>query len=193
LQTSATNGRRASEVAAGGDRWWRQVKRVNRTCGQLADFLELAECLAPESAPVHGVTQLPDHAEGWAAITKPSADGRDRLCLFAVSGHDRIAANDRIAGLVFDSWVEGIPQDGRQTGLAFHFDAPSARAPQSILLSLLDGGGDTSVEDQVFRQLISTIELMKLRALGPDRHRTLGHFLPATYLPGDTRLSEARQ
>jgi hypothetical protein len=193
LQKSAKNSRRANDVEAGGDRWWRQVRRVNRSCGQLADFLDLAECLAPRSAPALGVTQLPDHDEGWAAITRPSADARDRLCLFAVSGHDRMSQDDRIAGLVLDSWVEGIPQDDRQTGLAFHFDAPSARAPQTILLSLLESGEEKSVEDQVFAQLLSTIDLMKLRALGPDRHRTLGHYLPATFLPGDTELSEARQ
>jgi hypothetical protein len=193
LQQSAKNSKRANDVEQGGDRWWRQVKRVNRGCNHLADFLELAECLAPKSAPVFGVTQLPDHDEGWAAITRPSADARDRLCLFAVCGHDRMRAERLIAGLVFDSWVEGIPQTDRQTGLAFHFDAPSARPPQTILLSLLDGGDDKSVEDQIFAQLLSVIDLMKLRALGPDRHRTLGHYVPTTFLPGDTKLSEAPQ
>jgi hypothetical protein len=191
LQESAKNSRRANDVEEGGDRWLRQVKRVNRTCGRLADFLELAECLGPDSAPVFGVTQLPHHDEGWAATTRPSADARDRLCLFAVSGHHWMHEGDRIAGLAFDSWVEGIPHEDRQTGLAFHFDSPSARAPQTILLSLLESGDKKSVEDQVFAQLLSVIESMKLRALGPDRHRTLGHYLPATFLPGDAALSEA--
>ena len=57
-------------------------------------------------------------------------------------GHDHRMREDGIAGLVFDSWVEGIPQEDRQTGLAFHFDAPSARAPQTILLSLLESGDE---------------------------------------------------
>ena len=45
----------------------------------------------------------------------------------------------------------------------------------------------------MFGEPLSVIDLMKLRALGPDRHRTLGHYLPTTFLPGDTQLSKAPQ
>ncbi len=190
LQASAQDPRRAADVASGGDRWLRQARRVNRTTGYIADFLDLAEALNPDKAPTCGVIQLPPHPEGWAAITLPDADRRDRLCLFTLTGPAALARGGPVAGLVFDGWVEAIPAAERQTGLAFHFDAPSARAPQTILLSLLDHP-KAAFEDQVFDQLVTTIAAMKMRALGPDRHRTLGHYLPVTYLPGDVALSEA--
>lgn len=41
-----------------------------------------------------------------------------------------------ICGLLVDEWVEVIPNREQQTGVAFHYDQPNAKAPQCLLLAL---------------------------------------------------------
>src|SRR5690606_915082 len=38
-----------------------------------------------------------------------------------------------LRGLLLDAWTEAIPRPDTTTGIAFHYDAPGARAPNAIL------------------------------------------------------------
>jgi hypothetical protein len=65
------------------------------------------------------------------------------------------------------------------TGVSFHIDDPTARAPQAILLGVQP---DTSTEwtlASVEGTLLDTIEMTQLRAVDPDTLGDVGHFLPA--------------
>jgi len=89
------------------------------------------------------------------------------------------------AGLVVDAWDEIIPGPVETTGLAFHYDAPGARAPQAVLLAVPP---DRTERTWSFEALVETVleaaGLFRLRAVGLKQMRILtGGMLPAVYLP----------
>jgi hypothetical protein len=87
-------------------------------------------------------------------------------------------------GLLLDEWTEVIPADTETTGLAFHFDKPSAEPPQAILLATpTQFRGAWQWEDLV-ATLHETLDLARLRAVEPAQldKTALSVFLPATIL-----------
>jgi hypothetical protein len=70
--------------------------------------------------------------------------------------------------------------------VAFNYDAPGARAPQSILLAVAPPGTAKWEVETLEATLLETLELAKLRAVDP---RALGgdalaqRALPAVYVP----------
>ena len=66
-----------------------------------------------------------------------------------------------------------------------HFDAPSARAPQAILLCA--ARPDEGFAFEVVRDMVKqTFDLARRRMVGPETLEGLGQFLPAAYLHADT-------
>ncbi len=93
-----------------------------------------------------------------------------------------------VAGLLVDGWTEGIPQPSVQTGIAIYIDSPSARAPQVVLLSVVDDGFSLG---GLSDQLLDVVALAKLRAVGPADLPAIGQYLPTVLLPGATEISES--
>lgn len=133
--------------------------------------------------------QLPDfEGEGWAALRRPTADERSRLCLLATGTRPATFAG-AVSGLVLSTWTEAIPGRGQDASLAVHFDAPSARAPQAILLCAATPKDGFSFE--VVRNVVKqTFDLARSRMVGPET-LGLGQFLPAVYLHDDTTPVDA--
>ena len=97
----------------------------------------------------------------------------------------RLAPTDAIAGFLCDEWQEFVPSTTQTTGISFHYDAPGARAPQSLVLAVPP---QMNMENWTFDTLLATVheafDLAKLRAVRPkDLTDGLGLFLPANYLP----------
>jgi len=69
-----------------------------------------------------------------------------------------------------------------------HFDAPTARPPQAILVSVVDPDRGFSA-DELADQLLHTVELAKMRAVAADALPDIGHYLPAVLLPAGTTIS----
>ena len=69
-----------------------------------------------------------------------------------------------------------------------HFDAPTARPPQTVLLSVVDDDRGFSTDD-LADQLLHTVELAKLRAVDPATLGLVGHYVPAVFLPDDVVVS----
>lgn len=187
------NGQVVRDVDTEGTLWFRQIRRTAEGADALGDFLDLVHALTPQASEQSGVLQLPVHDERWAAVATPKADTRDRMCLYIASGFKDVAKSRPLAGIVAATWVDAIPRADQQTGLAVHFDSPSARPPQAILLSMLDKPEKMATDDQVYDQLIGTLELTRLRAIGADRIAQLGHIAPATFLPGTVQLAEDKR
>jgi hypothetical protein len=95
-----------------------------------------------------------------------------------------------VAGLVLASWSELLPGRTASAAVGFHYDAPSARAPQAILLcSVLDDPGyDLDVVRRIVEQ---TLDLARWRTVGPETLQDLGQFLPAAYLADDLAPGDA--
>jgi hypothetical protein len=100
-------------------------------------------------------------------------------------GFDAPAADTTLAALVCDEWPEFIPDPFQTAGIGFHYDAPGARPPQTILLALpprLDQ--DAWTFDDLLDVIHEAFDLAKLRAVRPqDLKGGVGALLPGNYLP----------
>lgn len=90
-----------------------------------------------------------------------------------------LPASGEAKGLLIDGWTEVTPGLEATTGIALHYDAPRARAPQSILVMVppdpVAGWNESAVEASV----LETADLARIRMVRPaDVH---GSFLPALY------------
>jgi hypothetical protein len=120
------------------DDWIRDIGAVRPAVVQFTDVLNGAELVAGASAPSFAVTQAPVAAgQPWIAISRGTARS---CCVLATDG----TVDERsLVGIVFDSWVEVLPREGRQpgtaeeiAGVAFHSARPDARSPQAMLLAV---------------------------------------------------------
>jgi hypothetical protein len=83
-------------------------------------------------------------------------------------------------GLVLDEWKETTPRAEVTTGLAFHHDVPSSRAPQSILIAVPPDPARAWNEDVLEATIAETIDLSFIRLARPSA--VWGILLPAIYL-----------
>ena len=91
---------------------------------------------------------------------------------------------DATTAFVIDRWTERLPATKTTSGVAFQFDAPSSKPPQSILLAVTPNG-ETGWDDTLLRRtLIETLENAQLRAVTNDELDRFGHHLPAIFAPG---------
>ena len=74
------------------------------------------------------------------------------------------------------------PSPQQITGVAFHQDDPTARAPQSILLAVAPRTDfpEWTIESPE-GTVLEALDLAKVRAVDPDALSGLGHCLPALY------------
>lgn len=178
-------------VPAQATAWLRKLAHVRADVARLDDVITLSE-LIRDGAHLHPtIGQLPDQ-DVWVSTAAPAdrTQGYLGLCTLDHGGLDALRADKALAGLVLDSWVERIPADQVTTGVALNFDAPSSRAPQSLLLMVPPRDESWSFQ-LVVDTLMETLEAARLRAVDPDILDSYGHQFPAIYPPG--RLSAGPQ
>jgi hypothetical protein len=169
--------------------WLAAAGRVDPGARRLRVAVDLTEAVRDEVLFGFALGQLPDHPEdGWAAVARPVHDDRGRVCLLATGDPPRFA--DGVRGLVLATWTEAVPHTHQTAGLAVHFDAPSARAPQAILLCSAEPGRGFDFE-LVRDVVVQTFELARARMTGPETLLDVGQYLPATYLDLATTASGA--
>jgi hypothetical protein len=181
-ELEASAGRPRLGGRAGATAWLAASGRVDPGARRLRVALDLLEAAADATLFDFRLAQLPDHAgEGWAAVTRPSADDRGRLCLLATGDSVALAASP-LAGLVLGAWSEQVPGARQEAGVSFHFDAPGSRAPQAVLLCTPRPAGrfDFELVQGMVRQ---TLDLARLRQIGPETLQSLGQYLPGVVLP----------
>ena len=167
--------------------WLDRLGTVRPGVDRLARTLTAAELLggAGGGATACHVAQLPHTAgQRWLALPFPEsgpADARVALALHAPTG---VATGALLAGVVCDEWQETVPADTETTGLTFHYDAPGARAPQTLLLAVPP---DPAQVHWTLDGLLAVVDearsLARLRGVAPQDLRYTGGLLPATYLP----------
>jgi hypothetical protein len=102
-------------------------------------------------------------------------------------------ASGATAALVLDEWVEVVPIRARRgaaedapiverltTGVTFNPAAPSARAPQAILLAVAPTA-DRWTGASIVEVLEETMELARIRAVTLERTNGIARILPALY------------
>jgi hypothetical protein len=188
LKASFARPRLPGREAATG--WLAAAGRVDPGARRLRVAIDLTEAVRNAVLFEFALGQLPDRqGEGWAALERPAGDDRGRLCLLA-TGATAPSFAGATAGLVLSTWTEAVPRRGQDAGMAVHFDAPSARAPQAILLCAAEP--PDGFEFEVVRDMVKqTFDLARLRMVGPETLEGLGQFLPAAYLHADTTPVES--
>ncbi len=81
--------------------------------------------------------------------------------------------------MLIDGWNETVPGLATTTGVAFHFDAPKARAAQAILLMVPPVPGKPWDFETVEAIMFEFADLMKMRLVRPAH--VAGTVLPALY------------
>ncbi len=162
------------------DTWLTRLARVRPGAKALRSALLHADVVGAAARPLV-VGQTPrSSTDRWAALPGPSA-GADRLVV-AVHTVRAVDAAAPLVGLVLDEWSERVPTAKEVTGLAFHHDAPGARAPQSMLLAMPTAPDGVWSVDQVVDAVDQAFHVATTRTLPWGQVRD-GHFLPATYVP----------
>jgi len=177
--------------------WFQQIAHVRDGAARLSTSLTYAEAISAEAGMNFTVGQLP-HADGDRWIALPHDSGRPpeapRVSL-VMQIQDGFLPSAPAAGLMIDEWVEGLPATRETAAVAFHFDAPAAQAPQSILLAVPPDQQPRWDLETLEAIVQETMELARLRAvdtaaLAQDPEH--GHLLPAIYLafnPGGDTIS----
>ena len=166
-----------SRIAA----WLAQAGKVRADLGGFLDAVQLTELATLRPSLSCAVGQSPDTGGPWAADRQPDGSG-------AVTAWCNLTGPPPagpVAGFVVDAWTETIPAVKATSGIAIHFDRPSAVAPNAVLLATTRGGESFDL-DVVRRCVRSTLTMAQFRALSPDAgHPFLGQFLPAAFVPDD--------
>jgi hypothetical protein len=167
--------------------WLDRMALVRPGVDRLARILQASEALASaeNSPPSVRVAQLP-HVPGQLWLALPFGEETPAGAQVAVALHEAAGMEPRarLVGLVVDEWVETIPSDAETTAVTFHYDAPGARAPQSVLLAVPPRlAMDTWDLDVLIDTVLEAAELTRIRGVAPKDLRWVGGGLPIVYLP----------
>jgi hypothetical protein len=165
-------------------RWLQQIAQVRPAAARLETLLMYAAAAEPAAMDQMQAAQLPVPTgmqnDTWVALPQhPFPGGRMSMVICEPLGLD---LNEPVAGLMLDEWVEVIPNEEETTAVTFHYDAPGARPPQSILLAVPAQEGQQWTLDALEKTLLETLELAKLRTVDLHSLPEMGHFLPAVFL-----------
>ena len=174
--------------------WLAKMGYVREGVARLAQTLGAAQALGVASAASdYQVLQFPRPTDGseaqtvWAALAKPDAKNRVQIALLAYAPDllEPPRHDTPLAGLFVDEWSELIPEPEQNTGIAFHFDAPGARAPQTMLLAVPPRLDMAHWDfDLLLASVNEAFDLAKIRAVRPqDLEGGLGQLLPLVFLP----------
>jgi len=164
------------------DDWLDLIGTVRPKVGRLGRAVMLGGLLGVP-APQLSAGQLPlVDGEPWIALHPPGTGVASRVAVAAVV-HGTVAPGAQVVGLVIDSWADRVPAGDQVTGVAFHYDAPSTEAPQSMLLVVPSDGRAWST-DLVLDTVLETIEWAQLRAVAVDDLGDYGQALPTVVVSG---------
>ena len=163
--------------------WLARLARVREAARHLDDLM-LYDAALNSSSPALRVAQLPPRdGEAWIGLPGPAASLPGGRVSFVALTPGGVLDLDRFAaGLVVDEWTEMVPRATHTAGLAFHADAPGAAPPQAILLAVPNDARPQWDLAGLEAILLETLELARVRMVGPHDLGAANHFLPATLL-----------
>ncbi|MCC2313608.1 hypothetical protein [Cellulomonas xiejunii] len=112
-----------------------------------------------------------------------AGDTRRQLVAYAPAGTD-LSAADPLAVAAVDDFAEFVPDEQQTTAVTFGFDAPSARAPQAILLAVPPDLAVPLDDRALVETVVGTRELAHARVARPaDLAPGLRGMQPSALLP----------
>jgi len=163
-------------------RWLQQLTHVRPAISQLDEVSVLAQMLAGAGPPTLTIGQLPPVAsDRWLALPLNGMQPtRGRIALEAMTFGNYVT-DISWCGLLLDEWVERIPNTTESAGVAFHYEGPTAQAPQTLLLAI-NPTQEGQWNGALIRNILEeTMDLYKMRAVDLDSVQAVGQLLPALY------------
>jgi hypothetical protein len=166
--------------------WLDRLARVRAGPRRLHTVFAFAEATGAPGSTDLAVAQVPFvPGERWVALPPAGAEGARRAppprTALAVHGIRPVQADSVLAGLLFDEWTEMVPGDTEVAGLTFHYDTPSARAPQALLLAVPPGADGAWSVENLRDTVAEAFAVARARAVDLPILDQYGHLLPALY------------
>ncbi|MCB5200480.1 hypothetical protein LGQ03_14620 [Loktanella sp. TSTF-M6] len=181
------NGIQMSPLAVELADWAGKYAHIRPDLRRWTRAVDTARLLAPDltfniKLRQHSSKKLPR----WMGLHLPpeGSDGGSSWVLVDGGGVPKLKKGSSSTGYIIDRWTERLPAPEATTGVAFHFDAPSSKPPQAILLAVTPEEGMPWSDALLRRTLIETIENAQLRAVTGTELGKLGHHLPAIFAKG---------
>jgi hypothetical protein len=165
------------------------MAKVRAPVSRLGRLVELADLLTAIPGPEPLVLQAPrPSTTGWIGLPPPPGAAHPAgTAGVVVAGGDPVRSfAGRLAGVLVDEWTEIVPAATETAGIAVQFDPPDAAPPQAVLLAVPPILGEPWRIGSLCQVLLETLELARLRAVGPDQLGAIAHFLPAATLAHNT-------
>ena len=181
----ANSDRLKNHSASTTTAWLQRMAKVKKNIDGLSALQTCMSLLHPDTAFEFHLAQLPhsDSAQ-WIGLefSEDSEFENDALSIVAQFARVNLDSAATIeAGLIIDEWTEIVPAKSETTGIAFNYDAPGSRPPQSILLAAMDDAQshwDLSTVENILHELR---DLSRLRLLTPKQlDSKFAHILPAS-------------
>jgi len=144
--------------------------------------------LLANARPPLQVAQFPASVQHWAALPSPDGSTPPAGTVSVVLAGALAKPAAKLAALLVDDWIEIVPGTVQDTSVLFQLDAPTATAPQSVLLALPADPTRPWTADRIERVVLETLALAKERAVDADLPGAppAGHFLPALLFARNT-------
>ncbi len=168
-------------------RWLRQLTYTHAGVSRLDLALSAAQAFGDATIypPALTLAQVPPPStlpDRWLALPvdplNPPQKGR--VALACVTNGDPTTASV-YAGLMIEEWPERIPGNQGSSAVAFHFEEPSARAPNAVLLAVCPKQQDVWDDAMLQAILSESLQLAKIRTVDLASVGTVGQILPALY------------
>jgi hypothetical protein len=164
--------------------WLADVAGVRSGAGRISTALQGLEALAADGLP--DTWRILDPAPGGAWAATLSADdlaGTGPATTVVLRTGNQSAIASGVSGLVVDEWVEVVPQPVAATSVAYQAEAPTARAPQAVLLGLAPNRTQGWTVESVVDLALEALSWSQLRTVDAEHAAWLGRMLPAVVLP----------
>ena len=175
-----------TEADAVVEGWLAQVSRVRPAVGAWCDVRLFGRALGSGGLGRPRIAQLPAPAgppPRWAGLDFDDDLHRPASGLVSIAfvGAAPPHSSDPWSGLLLDAWPELLPSRQEDAGIAVHYDAPGAQAPQAVLVAVPPVGATWTL-DHVERTLLDTVAMAKVRALDLSNLGAFAQFAPLTFL-----------
>ena len=172
------------------DQWLHGMGRVRERMQRVEQVNMWAGTFDRPGIPFMSPLQLPfsldeqgSAADHWLGLPFPEGyyPEEDKLSMVLFNAAQLQNSVDQPqAALLLDEWVEIIPNPEETTGIAFQYDQPDAKAPNTLLLAVAPQKQGKWTWDDLVYTLEDTLELAKNRAVEPEHleDTVFGQILP---------------
>lgn len=173
------------------DSWLETTGRVRVPVGRLADVLLAARLQGAAPAARLRALQLPlepfptaaaPQRGQWVGLKFPAPLGAEPVTSLVLHALGSLDAKEGMGLLVVDEYTEAVPGDTTTTAIAFGYDAPGARPPQSVLLAVPPVAGQAWSIDLLASVIGETLDLARVRMVDLSSVAWAGRLLPTLYL-----------